>query len=668
LAFSQTPGSVGISLDSWKATLPFSFTYDGKDSSGFLSTWTRTEETATSPGGQLYRCTFTDPATKLKVTAEVRTFTDYNAIDWVLKFANNGTRDTPIIENIEPLNWKTAAPDGSVLHSARGSDAKPNDFEPATNTIGKGQTVTLQSTGGRSSSTTNIPFFNLQQGDKGIVGAIGWTGNWIATFAEDGTGENLTMCAGMKKTHLLLHPGEEIRTPRIVLLNWEGGDVQASQNLWRRFVLAYYSIQAHGKPVVGPLCFGSWGTDPIANKLAQVKMIKDSKWPIDVYWVDAGWHGHSDGSGNDGKSPWWRNRGSWEVNPGPFPNGLKPLTDAVHAAHLGFLLWMEPEAGDPDTTLRVQHPDWWIMPPNGDNDGTALLNLGNKAARGGMEAVASKLITDTGMAWFRQDFNHSAERSWTPSDAPDRVGMMEIGYIEGLYTFWDDLRAKHPGLLIDNCSSGGRRIDIETLARTFPLWRSDLACLSIDPIVSQSQEQGLAPWVPLNGGAPWMDPGFLTTSSAPAPVIDNKFLYGMRSGYSTALVLGPGHAEGKSLAWCAQFKKFLDEYKEVQPYMYGDFYSFLPYDVQAENVMTAWQWDRPDKKAGVAMVLRRPDCVQADIELPLRALDPKAQYDVEIRTGLEKRTVKAMSGEALAKLKISIPDKPGSALVFYKKK
>ena len=38
---------------------------------------------------------------------------------------------------------------------------------------------------------------------------------------------------------------------------------------------------------------------------------------------------------------------------------------------------------------------------------------------------------------------------------------------------WDEILATHPGLLIDDCSSGGRRIDIETLARSFPLWRSD---------------------------------------------------------------------------------------------------------------------------------------------------------------------------------------------------
>ena len=38
---------------------------------------------------------------------------------------------------------------------------------------------------------------------------------------------------------------------------------------------------------------------------------------------------------------------------------------------------------------------------------------------------------------------------------------------------WDELRRRHPGLWIDNCASGGRRIDLETLTRSLPLWPSD---------------------------------------------------------------------------------------------------------------------------------------------------------------------------------------------------
>jgi alpha-galactosidase len=43
--------------------------------------------------------------------------------------------------------------------------------------------------------------------------------------------------------------------------------------------------------------------------------------------------------------------------------------------------------------------------------------------------------------------------------------MGEIRYVEGLYRMWDDLRKTHPRLFMDNCASGGRRIDLETCSR-----------------------------------------------------------------------------------------------------------------------------------------------------------------------------------------------------------
>ena len=51
---------------------------------------------------------------------------------------------------------------------------------------------------------------------------------------------------------------------------------------------------------------------------------------------------------------------------------------------------------------------------------------------------------------------------WHAADTADRQGMAETRHIEGLYAFWDDLLKRHPNLIIDNCASGGRRIDLET--------------------------------------------------------------------------------------------------------------------------------------------------------------------------------------------------------------
>jgi alpha-galactosidase len=654
-----------MSLESWNAKLPFSFIYAGKDSSTFLASWQRTEKTAPSPGGQLHRYTFSDPATKLKVVAEVRTFTGYPAVDWVLKFTNEGATDTPIIEKIEPLNWTcTPGSTACVIHHARGSNSQVNDFEPLTETLNPGGDVTLGAVNGRSSDTNTLPFFNLQMGDKGVIGAIGWTGNWNALFHFDKATGNLTTTAGMQATHFLLHPGETVRTPRILLLNWTGGDWQAAQNIWRRLALAYYSPLDPARQTISvPFCLGTWGAESIDAKLTWVRNLHDKKVPFDVYWIDAGWYGNEvpmpDGTPNMGVG-WFQNRGTWTPNATTYPHGFAPLGDALKAAGYGFLLWFEAETADPGSTLRTEHPGWFLEIPNPPNQGTALLNLGNPEARQGITDLVSDMITTAGLTWYRQDFNMPADGFWARADAPDRVGITEIKHITGLYQFWDDLRARHPGLQIDNCSSGGRRLDLETMSRSVSLWRTDYECGFFDPIGGQLETQGLASWVPLNAGCyGGVTPG--------APNAGAALVYAMRSNYSAGLVLNPGDRGPQGDLSIDLMKTVGDEFLEVRPYFSGNFYPLQNYSSGAD-AWCIWQFDRPDLKAGVVMVFRRQNSGVASLRPDLHAIDPQATYDVEIRTGFEKVPVQSMSGHDLASLEIAIPAKPGSALVFYRKR
>jgi alpha-galactosidase len=645
-ALSQTnPAPALFPADQWKSSPPpFGFKYDGKDSAAFLSKWQKSQETVPSEGGRLERQTFTDPATNLKVTAEVRTFNDYPAVEWVLKFTNQGKSDTPIIEDIEPLLATLSVPANSpaTLHYSGGSTGSQNDFEPASQGLGKTNDIKLGSNGGRSSDGA-LPYFNLQVDNGGIIGAIGWTGNWTADFARNADGTAVTLTAGMRKTHLVLHPGEEIRTARILILNWTGPDTVAAQNIWRRLLLAYYSPQEKGKPEVGPVSTLTWGNDLITNKLARVKEIVDKKIGFDVYWVDAGWYGNEDyhNGSTVANTPWPNNRGSWWPNKQCYPDGFKPLSDLLHQNGMDFLLWIEPEEADPGTDLIKQHPEWFFK----RGDGGGLLNLGDPAARKGITDIVSDILTKGGIDWYRQDFNIAPDGLWT--DEPNRVGMTEIRYIEGLYAYWDELRARHPGLKIDNCASGGRRLDLEMITRSMSLWRTDYSCGTPDSTGPQVHTIGLSPWVPLNAGC-----------------CEGNTTYNIRSAYSTALVIDGGCnlIIPKDDAW---LKAGLAEYHEAQPYFYGDFYPLLPYNRQSDY-WSATQFDRPDLKAGLALFFRRPDSLFPSLTPHLRNIDPAASYSVEMRAELGPGAVKTMSGKELADLTITIPDQPGSVLMFYK--
>ena len=89
---------------------------------------------------------------------------------------------------------------------------------------------------------------------------------------------------------------------------------------------------------------------------------------------------------------------------------------------------------------------------------------------------------------------------WRKADTEGRRGITEIKYINGLYALWDRLLERFPHLLIDNCASGGKRIDIETLRRSVPLWRSD-SCTAANYLIQGMQNQQLAynAWMPYSG-------------------------------------------------------------------------------------------------------------------------------------------------------------------------
>ena len=69
-----------------------------------------------------------------------------------------------------------------------------------------------------------------------------------------------------------------------------------------------------------------------------------------------------------------------------------------------------------------------------------LFKLGDPAARHWLTDHLSKRIADCGIDTYRNDFNIDPLPFCAAADAPNRQGMAEIRYIEGLYRLWDDLR------------------------------------------------------------------------------------------------------------------------------------------------------------------------------------------------------------------------------------
>ena len=227
-----------------------------------------------------------------------------------------------------------------------------------------------------------------------------------------------------------------------------------------------------------------------------------------------------------------REYGNWKPREDLYPNGFRPISDLLHQSGRQFLLWVEFERVAPNTPWAREHADWlldvpadrtvswadygdhlspaeWVAMESKRNKlgpGDKLLDLGNPDARRFLTDYLSKMIADFGLDCLRQDSNIAHLEYWRNADAPDRQGLTEIRYVEGQYALWDELLTRHPNLFLDNCASGGRRIDLESISRATPLWRTDYtASVSISSATttrSPSTPKPKTPGWPTNSTGP----------------------------------------------------------------------------------------------------------------------------------------------------------------------
>jgi alpha-galactosidase len=635
---------------------PFSFMYGGKSSNDFIKNWqfSSQKQNTKEPNPEETQYNWTDKKSGLVVKCNVTVFNDFQAVEWVLKFSNTSKSNTPQIEKVAVVDQAfNAGTKGSfVLHHAKGSDAARVDFQPIDESLVVGKNVYMTPAGGRSSDKTAFPFFNIEMpGGHGIMVAVGWTGKWYADVVQ--TNENsVTLNAGMEKMNLKLLPGEEIRTPKISLLFWKGDDRMVGHNQFRQFILAHHSRKINGKYAEYPLSGSFDYGDPAPcgeyeclteeYAIALVKRYQQFNTLPELFWLDAGWYTGCNGLVKGGQ--WHLNVGNWTVEKDRFPNGLHPVADAVHKTGAKFMVWFEPERVRPETQIDREHPEWLIKLPNNKN---YLFNLGNKEALQWMTNYITDFIKKEGIDYYRQDFNFDPKPYWDASDAPDRIGISEIRHIEGLYAFWDSLLVRFPNLLIDNCASGGRRLDLETTSRSAPLWRTDYQYG--EPNGYQCHTFGLNFYLPIHGTAIYKTDG-----------------YTFRSGLGGTAVMN-WEVTGRNSESIPAIQKRIKDYKDLRPYFYADFYPLTEsLNNQTDSVWLAYQLNRPEQNDGIIIAFRRNECPVESIIVKLGGLDATADYEL-VNDDSGKKTIQ--KGEELMKgITFSLTEKPGSLLIRYKKK
>ncbi len=303
---------------------------------------------------------------------------------------------------------------------------------------------------------------------EGLFGGIEWSGAWQLRAARQ-NGQT-TLATGVEGVRYHLAPGESFQAPRRFLGTYRGGldeAADASHTFARNYIL-------RPRPANFPWAqYNTWFAyyTNLDQELLKREVDSAAALGLEVFVVDAGWY---DGSPKQGDFTF--GLGSWRENRDKFPSGLAAFSDYVHSRGLKFGLWVEPERVD----LRYVGPGKdiareWLSPftPAGgpsqpDQVAWSEICLGNPDARTWMKQMLTRVVTDYKVDWLKWDDN-----AWLPCDPPNTDGNGNYSHVMGLYEVLDYMRQTFPDLVIEDCASGGNRMDYALMRRTDIAWLSD---------------------------------------------------------------------------------------------------------------------------------------------------------------------------------------------------
>ena len=599
---------------------------------------------------------------KLTVTPKITEYPEFSATEWVLWFENRGEEPSDVISDLWDANLQLPLP---VPPKSRSGFSPSTDHLFVTSMQGcvdgslyihddktsaeefslhreylYGRTLCFANITGRASDGT-MPFFRVSAGGEGYFVAIGWAGDWKAEF--EGNDQGAEVRTGLKETNFRLNPGEKIRTTSVLIMHYKAGE--EAENKFRRLIKKYYShIATTASKREGLLAFELWGGLPSAEMKKRLEELQ--KWDIRMedIWIDAGWYGKCEKCDEAFSGDWSLHTGEWEVNTRVHPNELRDVAETAEKGNMNLMLWLEPERAVNGTRVMVEHPEWFMTAP-GRRD--SILNYGVPEALDFAYNTIADYVRELKLSCYRQDFNTSLTEYFAENDAPDRRGISEIKHIMGLYELWDRLHRSFPELLIDNCSSGGRRIEIETMKRAIPFFRSDYQCnFNENPDVLQVHNAGIARYLPMNG----------CTGKTKCDT------YTTRSAYSTSWGAAFYNAvfqtmEEGDFAWA---KKVTDDYIAIRRYFSCDFYNHGT-SVLDESAWAIFQYHDADAGEGIVMAFRRAKSPFATADITLGG----------IPEGVAIECFDMDSGESFAStrdLAVTIQTKRTSCLLKYKVK
>lgn len=279
-----------------------------------------------------------------------------------------------------------------------------------------------------------------------------------------------------------IRPGERFETPEAYLTAGIGGVDEVSQRL-----LTVHRAKMPHPDAVLPVMFNeyctTWG-NPTHENLEEIVQCIDGHG-FDYLVIDAGWY----------RKPgeiWYECGGDWiPEEQEMFPKGLKATADMIRAHGMKPGLWFEPETCSKGSDIF--HREEMLLTRDGvpvDTDNRRFLDLRKEEVQTYLEERVIGLLKRCSFDYIKVDYNDTIGIG---CDDPDGLGEGLRQNMQGTLRFYRRMREVLPALTIENCSSGGHRLEPSFMALSDMASFSDAhECVEI-PIIAAMLHRVILP-------------------------------------------------------------------------------------------------------------------------------------------------------------------------------
>lgn len=174
------------------------------------------------------------------------------------------------------------------------------------------------------------------------------------------------------------------------------------------------------------------------------------------FCIDAGWY--SDGE-------WWDGVGEWLPSKARFPGGIMEPIRRIREKGMIPGLWLEPEVMGIHCPLAEKVPGDWFFQRNGHpviDHGRYQLDFRNTEVTAYLDRVIDRPVREYGVGYIKMDYNINAGTGTrlhadSPGDGLLQHTRAYLDWLQGVLT-------RYPDLVLENCSSGGMRMEYSLLS------------------------------------------------------------------------------------------------------------------------------------------------------------------------------------------------------------